>query len=82
MTVLNIIKEAIEIEASSIKALLEQVGPDYESAVHLIESSEGKVIITGVGKSGHVGKKNCRVPCKYRNPCFFLSTVQKEYTVI
>lgn len=71
MTVLNIIKEAIEIEASSIKALLEQVGPDYESAVHLIESSEGKVIITGVGKSGHVGKKIAASLASTGTPAFF-----------
>lgn len=81
MTVLHDIKKTIETEATAIKGMLEQIGPNYETAVNLIQNSNGKVIITGVGKSGHVGKKIAASLASTGTPAFFC-TVQKGCMVI
>ncbi|MCD8490436.1 MAG: hypothetical protein LRY51_00210 [Geovibrio sp.] len=36
------------------------MGDGFVSAVELIFSCRGRVVVTGMGKSGHIGKKNCR----------------------
>ncbi|KKI90010.1 isomerase [Bacillus sp. SA1-12] len=92
MNILNHVKRVIEIEASSIQELLNQVGPHYETAVNLIKNCKGKVIVTGVGKSGHVGKKIAASLASTGTPAFFvhstegvhgdLGMIQKEDIVI
>jgi arabinose-5-phosphate isomerase len=50
-------KEVLKIEAQSILALVGRVGKEFERAVGIILSSKGRVIVTGIGKSGLVGRK-------------------------
>jgi len=51
------VKEVLEIEAQGIMGLVDRVGPEFEEAVHLILRSKGRVILTGMGKSGLVARK-------------------------
>ncbi len=53
----EIIKEVIKIEIEGLEKLEQSVGSEYEKAVDLIMGVTGKVIVSGVGKSGHIGKK-------------------------
>ncbi len=55
--VLRAVKEAVEIEAESVKALSYRIGEDFLKAVDIIDSCKGRVIFSGMGKSGLVGKK-------------------------
>ncbi len=73
MSVLDYVRKAMEIEATAINTLLEQVGGKYEDAIELIRSATGKVVITGVGKSGHVGKKIAASLSSTGTPAFFCS---------
>ena len=50
-------KRVLEIEYQSVKALIDRIGPEFESAVDIIYNSKGRVIVTGIGKSGIIGKK-------------------------
>jgi arabinose-5-phosphate isomerase len=47
----------LQIEAESILQLIDKVGPSFAKAVDLIYRSKGRVIVTGIGKSGLIGKK-------------------------
>ena len=76
MTVLNHVKQAIEIEAKAITALVNNVGTEYKEAVSLIQSSNGKVVVTGVGKSGHVGKKIAASLSSTGTPAFCLHSTE------
>ena len=49
--------EAIQNELRSIEGLLKSVNDDFENAVNLIYSSEGRVIVTGIGKSANIAQK-------------------------
>ncbi|SHE39197.1 arabinose-5-phosphate isomerase [Seinonella peptonophila] len=57
MSIRNHLKSVIEDEYKAIEKLTEQVNVDYERSVMMLKNCQGKVIVTGVGKSGHVGKK-------------------------
>ncbi|MCH7773776.1 MAG: KpsF/GutQ family sugar-phosphate isomerase [Bacteroidetes bacterium] len=50
-------KEVIRIEAESVANLIERVGKDFAEAVEIIYKSKGRVILTGMGKSGLIARK-------------------------
>ena len=54
---INSAKKTFKIESESINNLSKQIGKDFVSLCDAIKLSEGKFIIMGVGKSGHIGQK-------------------------
>jgi len=50
-------KEVLKIEADSILQLTHKIGPSFETLVNAICNSSGRVIISGIGKSGLIAKK-------------------------
>lgn len=65
--------ECLETEAQSILDLIPRMGKDFENAVELICSCTGKVIVTGVGKSGHIGSKIAATLASTGTPSFYLN---------
>ena len=60
MTNKNIIKDGkkvIDIEIQGIKKLYKSIDSNFEKAVKKLSKVKGRVIITGVGKSGHIASK-------------------------
>jgi arabinose-5-phosphate isomerase len=55
--ILEKVKKAIDIEIESLQNFRQKLDPRFEDAVQLIMEMKGKVIITGVGKSGDIAKK-------------------------
>ena len=62
----------IRIETEAIQALAERIGPDFERAVELIARSAGRVIVTGMGKSGIVAEKIAATLRSTGTAAFFL----------
>ena len=50
-------KELIHDEARALDALADSLGDDFAAAVRLILNAKGKLIVSGLGKSGHIGRK-------------------------
>jgi len=50
-------KEVLRIEAQSILSLVDKINGNFTRAVSLIFQCKGRVIITGIGKSGLIGRK-------------------------
>lgn len=50
-------KEVLKIEAQSILSLVDRVGVEFEKAAELIMGAKGRVVLTGMGKSGLVARK-------------------------
>lgn len=50
-------KDVLRIEAEGIFGLIDRIGPEFAQAVNWIDESRGRVIVTGIGKSGIVGRK-------------------------
>ena len=54
---INFGKELIHDEARALDALADSLGEDFAKAVRLILEAKGKLIVSGLGKSGHIGRK-------------------------
>ena len=72
----DIIRQAahcLECEAAAIQSLLPRLDENFIKAVELIRACEGKVVVTGVGKSGHIGSKIAATLASTGTPAFFLN---------
>ena len=69
-------KAVLRIEAEGILALIDQVGQQFQKAVDLIMASHGRVIITGIGKSGLIGQKIVATMNSTGTSSFFLHPVE------
>ena len=65
-------KWVIRTEAEGLLAMAERIGSDFEAAVDLILSSKGRVVVSGMGKSGLVGQKIASTMASTGTPAFFL----------
>ena len=75
----NIIKRAkdvLRIEARSIMRLVDKIDSNFSRAVNLICKSKGRVIITGIGKSGLIGRKIVATLTSTGTPALFLHPVE------
>nr|BAU79851.1 putative sugar isomerase, KpsF/GutQ family [uncultured Aquificaceae bacterium] len=70
--IIEIGKQTIEEEIRSLYRLKESLDESFEKAVNMILQTEGKVIITGMGKSGLIGKKIASTMASTGTPSFFL----------
>jgi arabinose-5-phosphate isomerase len=69
-------KEVLRVEAEGILGLIERIGPEFESAVEVILNAKGRVILTGIGKSGLIGRKIASTLNSTGTPAIFLHPVE------
>lgn len=65
-------KKVLEIEAGAIFDLIPRLDANFEKAVEIILSCRGRVIVTGMGKSGLVGRKIAATLSSTGTPAFYL----------
>ncbi len=65
-------RRALEIEQQAIAGLVQRLGPAFEAAVRLMFACKGKIVVTGMGKSGHVGHKIAATLASTGTMAFFL----------
>jgi arabinose-5-phosphate isomerase len=65
-------REAMEIEAEAIRAAGRRLDNNLSRAVDLILAHPGKIVVTGLGKSGHVARKIVATLCSTGTPAAFL----------
>ena len=72
MNLLDRAKKVIEDEIEALKKLKNSLNENFLKAVELIYGCEGKVVITGIGKSGHIGRKIASTFSSTGTPSVFL----------
>ncbi|MBQ8458731.1 KpsF/GutQ family sugar-phosphate isomerase [bacterium] len=72
-------KEVLEIEASSILKLKDNIGSDFEKAIEFLYNCKGRVIVTGMGKSGIIGKKIAATMSSTGTPAYFLHPAESTH---
>ncbi len=92
MDTLDLVRAAINTEAQAVGRLFDQIDDRYERAIKYILNCRGKVIVTGVGKSGIIGRKNAASLSSTGTPAYFVhstegvhgdsGTIEKEDVVI
>jgi len=77
--ILDIAKRVLKIEADAILALTDKLNSGFEKAVEVIYKSKGRVVVTGMGKSGLVGKKIAATLASTGTPAFFLHPAEATH---
>lgn len=70
--ILDTAREVLRLEGTELSRHAELIGDEIERAVSLILACKGKVIVTGVGKSGHIGVKIAATLASTGTPSFFV----------
>ena len=65
-------KKVLEIEAQAVSALIDRIDGQFEKAVDFLYDCNGRVVVSGVGKSGVIGKKIAATLCSTGTPAVFL----------
>jgi len=62
----------IKAEIASLNRMLETIYEIFENVIDMINSCQGKIVIIGIGKSGHIGKKIAATLASLGTPAFFI----------
>ena len=69
---LTLARKTFEIEAAAVLGLAGRVGPEFAQAVQLMLACRGRVVVMGMGKSGHIGRKIAATLASTGTPAMFV----------
>ena len=69
-------REILSREAASLEAAASRLGDEIANAAHLVSRCRGRVVVSGLGKSGHVGRKSAATFASLGVPAFFLHATE------
>lgn len=72
MSILDEARKVIQAEAAAVAALAGRLDSSFEKAVQMILASSGRVVVSGMGKSGLIGQKIASTMASTGTPAFFL----------
>jgi arabinose-5-phosphate isomerase len=72
-------REALRIEARAVAALVDRLGADFERACRMLLACPGRVVVSGMGKSGHIGGKIAATLASTGTPAFFLHAAEASH---
>ena len=78
----NVINEAKNIFDKEIEALIktrDSLGEDFETILNIIMECKGKIVITGMGKPGHIGSKMAATFSSLGTPAFFMHPAEAQH---
>jgi arabinose-5-phosphate isomerase len=78
-SILDIAKKVLAVEADAVLGLADRLNSEFERAVEIIFRSKGRVVVTGMGKSGLVGKKVAATLASTGTPAFFLHPAEASH---
>lgn len=78
-TINDLAKEVLTVEANSILRLINGIGDNFEKAIDILYNCKGRVIITGMGKSGLIGKKIAATMSSTGTPSYFLHPAESTH---
>jgi arabinose-5-phosphate isomerase len=79
MSSIEIAKNVLKIEAEAVAALADKLDAGFEKAVEIIYSCKGRVVVTGMGKSGLIGKKIAATLASTGTPAFFMHPAEASH---
>ena len=69
-------RQVLEIEAAAVAALARRLGSEFRAAVALILESRGRVVVSGIGKSGHIARKLAATFASTGTPAYFVHAAE------
>ncbi len=72
-------RAVLELEADGILAMSDRLGAEFERAIELLLQCPGKVVVTGMGKSGHIANKIAATLASTGTPAFFVHPAELRH---
>ncbi|MER2551897.1 MAG: KpsF/GutQ family sugar-phosphate isomerase [Thauera sp.] len=72
-------RRVLRIEADAVTAMATRVGSEFDRALEIILGRRGRVIVTGVGKSGHIGRKMAATLASTGTPAYFVHAAEAAH---
>ena len=76
---LDLAREVLHIEAAAIEALAQRVDKKFLRALDIILACEGRVIVSGMGKSGHIARKIAATMSSTGTPAYFVHPAEASH---
>jgi arabinose-5-phosphate isomerase len=72
-------RRVLEIEADAVRALVARIDQRFLAAVALIEQRKGRVVVSGMGKSGHIARKIASTLASTGTPAYFVHPAEASH---
>jgi len=76
---IELARSVLRIEADAVRALIERVDERFLAAVELIHRRSGRVVVSGIGKSGHVARKIASTLSSTGTPAYFVHPAEASH---
>ncbi|ABC38758.1 arabinose 5-phosphate isomerase KdsD [Burkholderia thailandensis] len=76
---LALARDVLDIEASAVRALADQLDGEFVAAVGLLLECRGRVVVSGIGKSGHIARKIAATLASTGTPAFFVHPAEASH---
>lgn len=77
--ILDLASEVLAIESRAVDALRSRLGEDFVAACELCLQTPGRIVVTGMGKSGHVSNKIAATLASTGTPAFFMHPAEASH---
>jgi arabinose-5-phosphate isomerase len=78
-TPLEIARNVLTIEADAVRGLIERLDESFVKAVELIAARKGRVVVSGMGKSGHIARKIASTLASTGTPAYFVHPAEASH---
>jgi arabinose-5-phosphate isomerase len=76
---LDLARKVLQIEADAVKALVDRIDESFLAAVELIHGRKGRVVVSGMGKSGHIARKIASTMASTGTPAYFVHPAEASH---
>lgn len=77
--ILSLAREVLATESAALEALAGRLGDDFVRAVRALLACKGRVVVTGIGKSGHIARKIAATMASTGTPAFFVHAAEASH---
>jgi len=75
----TVARRVLRQEGEALLALAEEIPPDFAAVIDLVLATPGRVVVSGMGKSGHVGRKLAATLASTGTPSFFVHPAEASH---
>ncbi|HSU78162.1 MAG TPA: KpsF/GutQ family sugar-phosphate isomerase [Burkholderiales bacterium] len=79
LNALELARRVLAIEADAVRALIERLDERFLAALELIAARSGRVVVSGIGKSGHIARKIASTMASTGTPAYFVHAAEASH---
>jgi len=79
MSFIESAKRTIQLESEAVAQLIEQLSESFNHACEICLACQGRIVVTGMGKSGHIGSKIAATLASTGTPAFFMHPAEASH---